>query len=315
MPSMSVRDYSEPEELEAAYVAAKVEITPFGRTPLAARVTRLEFNRLWALRVDESGSRIKWAAQSPNRSFVRFLTQPGADFVIDGTALQPGEIVHLGRGHAYYDRTNGPVHWGAVSLPFEDMAGAATAITCLPFTAPREPVHIAPSPSAMKRLRRLHADALALAHATPRAELTEEAAHSLETSLIDATMDCLRKPDAKEPTWSRQCHAMVMRRFHRVLEASPNRALYLPEVCAAIGVPERTLRLCCQEHLAISPKHYLLLRRMHLAHRVLRRAEASETSVTEIATRFGFWHFGRFAGSYRMVFGEPPSATLMRPGD
>src|SRR3954447_5031468 len=106
-----------------------------------------------------------------------------------------------------------------------------------------------------------------------------------------------------------------MRRFRRLLEANPDRAIYVPEICAAIGVPERTLRLCCQEHLGLSPKHYLTLRRMHLVHRALREAFGDDTTVTEVATRFGFWHFGRFAVTYRLIFGEPPSITLGHPPD
>ena len=56
-----------------------------------------------------------------------------------------------------------------------------------------------------------------------------------------------------------------MRRFRRVVEESPEQPLFIPEICKAIGVSERTLRMCCREHLGMAPKRYLLLRRMHLA--------------------------------------------------
>jgi AraC-like DNA-binding protein len=38
----------------------------------------------------------------------------------------------------------------------------------------------------------------------------------------------------------------------------------------------------------------------------------SDTSVTEVATRFGFSHFGRFSQQYRRCFDETPSETLQR---
>jgi len=63
----------------------------------------------------------------------------------------------------------------------------------------------------------------------------------------------------------------------------------------------------------MSPKQYLILRRMHLARRALRDSAPTGTTVTEIATRHGFWQFGRFAGEYKSLFGEAPSATLHRP--
>jgi transcriptional regulator GlxA family with amidase domain len=104
-----------------------------------------------------------------------------------------------------------------------------------------------------------------------------------------------------------------MRRFRRVVEERSDQPPYLPELCAAIGVPDRTLRLCCQEHLGMGPKRYLVLRRLQLARRALRETASGVATVTEVAGRYGFWHFGRFAGAYRSVFGEMPSTTLHRP--
>jgi AraC-like DNA-binding protein len=103
-----------------------------------------------------------------------------------------------------------------------------------------------------------------------------------------------------------------MRRFENVLKDAEDRPLHLPEVCAAIGVSERTLRLHCLEHLGLSPHRYLLLRRMNQARRALAAADPTMTTVTAVAMRYGFWELGQFSVGYRHIFGEPPSVTLQR---
>ncbi|SCB54958.1 Helix-turn-helix domain-containing protein, partial [Bradyrhizobium shewense] len=87
----------------------------------------------------------------------------------------------------------------------------------------------------------------------------------------------------------------------------------LTEICAAIGVAERTLRASCEEHLGMGPIRFLTLRRMHLVHRALLSAVPSTSTVTRIATDHGFCELGRFAVAYRAAFGESPSETLKRP--
>src|SRR5262249_61219852 len=96
-----------------------------------------------------------------------------------------------------------------------------------------------------------------------------------------------------------------MRRFRRVLEENPEGPLFIPDVCPAIGVSERTLRICCQEHLGPPPKRYLVLRRMSLAQRALRAAEPGATSATAIAPRCGLWGRGGLSGSQARLWSAP----------
>lgn len=312
LPLTSIKTYSDPEQLEAAYTAARVELTPTGRGPFEARVVRLELDRLWVQRIDESTPRIKCAAQSPERAFIRFQTKPGAELVTNGIVLQHSELVYHSRAHCYCEFSSGPLHWAGVSLPAEDMAAMGTSVSGCDLSPPREARHLSPSPETMTRLRRLHAEAGTLVETDPGILETAEVAHGLEQLLIEAVVDCLGGHQAQRPTLARSSQGTVMRRFRRVLEEDPERAFYVPEICVAIGVPERTLRFCCHEQLNMSPKQYLLLRRMHRVHRVLRQSILGQTTVTGVATRFGFWHFGRFASTYRLIFGELPSVTLGR---
>jgi AraC-like DNA-binding protein len=91
----------------------------------------------------------------------------------------------------------------------------------------------------------------------------------------------------------------TVRRFEQLIEANPDKPLSMRAICMAIGVADRTLRLYCQEHLAMSPGRYLWLRRMHLARRALALADPAVTTVTAIANDHGFAELGRFAVAYR----------------
>jgi AraC-like DNA-binding protein len=179
-------------------------------------------------------------------------------------------------------------------------------------TPPKDPLIHTPPASAMMKLQRLHAAVGRLAENAPEIIANPDAARGLEQALIEAVVGCLEDRDDREPRLAQGQHAIVMRRFHRVVEENTGDPLYIPEICKAIGVSESTLRMCCQEHLGISPKRYLLLRRMALTRRALRQAEPDATSVTAIATRYGFWELGRFAVVYQALFGESPSAALHR---
>ena len=133
--------------------------------------------------------------------------------------------------------------------------------------------------------------------------------------LIHAMVGCLAEGAGVEPTTGGRRHDAMMVRFEEFLEANSDRPLYLAEICAAIGVAERTLRAACEEHLGMGPIRFLTLRRMHLVRHALQASDAKEANVTRIVTDHGFWELGRFSVAYRALFGESPSETLRRPAE
>lgn len=87
----------------------------------------------------------------------------------------------------------------------------------------------------------------------------------------------------------------------------------LQPLCGIMGVSERTLRNAFYKVRGMSPKRCMLRMRLVEAHEALRH-RVGYTTVTEVATRCGFFELGRFAQRYKAAFGERPSDTLRMPG-
>jgi TolB-like protein/AraC-like DNA-binding protein/Flp pilus assembly protein TadD len=87
--------------------------------------------------------------------------------------------------------------------------------------------------------------------------------------------------------------------------------LSIADLVSHCAVPERTLQKHFRAFLGMSPLDYWRRLRLAAARNELLRCP-DDASVTEIATRFGFTHLGRFARQYRRRFGEAPSSTLRR---
>jgi AraC-like DNA-binding protein len=198
-----------------------------------------------------------------------------------------------------------------MSLTQEDLAAAGQAIIGRELITPSSLTYrLSPPPAILLRLLNLHKAAGHLAKTAPDILAHPQVARALEQGLVHAMISCVSGEETTDTSSAHHRHAAIMRRFEEVLEANPDRTLYAAELCAASGASDRTLRACCQEHLGMGPMRYLRLRRMHLARRALRMADAAATTVTEVATSYGFWELGRFSVAYRSLFGESPSASL-----
>lgn len=95
-----------------------------------------------------------------------------------------------------------------------------------------------------------------------------------------------------------------------LLRADPAHPWTVGELASKVSVSARSLQQGFRRALDTTPMAYLRTVRLEKVRDDLSHAEAGTDSVTEVATRWGFIHLGRFAAAYRSAFGEHPSATL-----
>lgn len=93
------------------------------------------------------------------------------------------------------------------------------------------------------------------------------------------------------------------------MRAAVCRPISMADLVQHCGVAERTLNKHFRTFLDVSPMRYLRRLRLAAAREALLAGEPG-ISVTEVAKRYEFNHFGRFADQYCRCFGEFPSATL-----
>ena len=92
------------------------------------------------------------------------------------------------------------------------------------------------------------------------------------------------------------------------IDAHCEQALTVRALCAATGLPARTLSRGFRERFGIGPKAYINRVRLCRARRALVHTGPG-TSIADVANEQGFWHLGQFARDYRRLFGELPSQT------
>ena len=81
-------------------------------------------------------------------------------------------------------------------------------------------------------------------------------------------------------------------------------------ITAQFKVSDKTLETSFKSLFGITPKRFKYLLRLNHAHEDLQLADAQTTNVSDIASKWGFSNFGRFAKDYQALFGPLPSKTL-----
>ena len=314
MPWSKVLNFTDPFPYQLAIRAADLELLPTARGEFRANLTQVCMNQLWMQRFHQNLPLVCVGSMKPGRKVISFLTatnQPALHHC--GIDVSPSEII-VNNVDMLHQQAGADFSLGGMSLQNDAFDVACRAISGRACSETTKTHVVRSRPALMSLLVKLHEMVGQLAKATPDILALPEVARALEQELIHLMIRCLTEAASSGMTTGGRRHDAIVARLEEFLEAHPNTPLYLTEICAGIGVAERTLRVACEEHLGMGPIRYLNLRRMHLVRRALLRAGPSKT-VTQVATDHGFWELGRFAVAYRALFGESPSATLHQPSD
>ena len=312
MPSALVQTFTDPDEYAPIGQNSHSRLLTIKRpVNFAAKFTAIELPNTRINHFSDTLPRIARVALVTDRIMFAFLTKPGPGPISGGIELKINNFYQVRcNGQEFYHQTFDASSYVTLSLPPDAMSSLNELASHVPTN--NDLIKYTPPPAALAKLRRLRDAAGCLAEDAPAVIQHPEAARSLEQALIEAMLDCLGGGKSEEDSAAKRQHAVIMRRFDRAIEEHLDEPLYVPELCKAVGASARTLLACCQEHLGMGPKHFLLMRRMNLFRRALRESAPAETTVTKIATQYGFWQFGRLAVEYKALFGEAPSATLAR---
>jgi AraC-like DNA-binding protein len=109
---------------------------------------------------------------------------------------------------------------------------------------------------------------------------------------------------------ARQNH---VRHYHQAMDyinTHLTESLGLETLSREVGVSRRTLEYAFRNVTGVTPCQYIKLRRLAAARKTLAEANPAQTTVTDIASMYGFHHLGAFAHDFKSLFGESPSQIL-----
>jgi AraC-like DNA-binding protein len=312
MPVGAVGRFTDPEYYVANLHVMTVDLVVTGSGQFDGRLTWAQLRHIDLLCAQESLPRIAYVSLQPPAVMATFLMQSGPALLLNGVALQPGEIAFHARGERFHQRTTGAARWGLLAIAPRFASICAAALTGRRFRLPTTGAVFRPPSADMTRFLRLHARVGHLVEVRPARIGHPEVVRAIEQELIDMLMTCFCTGKPRNESAGTRRRADVMARFKHQLAAHPDRLPPMPELCAIIGTSQRHLVACCREFLDMSPNQYHRLRRLNRVRGAILNADPTKAKVSEIARSHHFTELGRFAASYREAFGERPSMTLLR---
>jgi AraC family ethanolamine operon transcriptional activator len=141
----------------------------------------------------------------------------------------------------------------------------------------------------------------------PFAVVSPRGRREVENAVLDTLLSSVLDRSRPEGTRVRQ---KIARKAEEYLRTCCRDPISISDLCAAVGATRRTLHLGFIELYGVPPMHYLRAIRLGGVRDDLTNARGRDLRVSDVAMKWGFEHFGRFALAYRDFFGAVPSADV-----
>jgi AraC-like DNA-binding protein len=312
MAGSGIQVFTDPEDYRRCVPGAQIGLVLTGGEEFRVRVTWASLPSLSLACVEERAPRVAFVVPSTTSVLLSFPLGGDPLQYWNGVSLARGEFALHAVGEAFHLRSIGPARWGLISLARRDFSAQGRALLGTPLLPPKTMNLLQLPLEDATRIRRMHNQAVRLAATKPDLMCHREVARSLDQDLLLALISGLGAARASGRAASKKRHAEIMLRFEEAIASHSDRPPRMHELSAAVGVPQRTLRMYCRIFLGRSPADYMRLRRLTLVRSALMRNAHDLPSIAALARQFGFAEPGRFAVAYRALFGESPSATLQR---
>ncbi len=300
------RIITEPDGFDDAVTGIDLRVDFQKRQERASRVEQFQ-SASWALDFGEANvrTRVRGVLRDGWGSFCLPLG-PG-DSIWNGQHSPPGTLSLLPPFDEVDGRTSAGYSWLTVAVP-PDVWNRCLALAGRE-DAPEKLSVLRIPPAALAQLMdrfRMCRSELGKAAANPaQAGCAAERTAALVSDAFTAA--CEQGCGSGMTNGSLRNRARIARRAEAWMRDHLDATFQVPDLCIAMRVSRRELEYAFRTTFEVSPRAHLEMLRMNAIRRSIMRN--GDKTLIDIAHAHGVTHLGRFAASYRALFGEKPSET------
>jgi AraC-like DNA-binding protein len=247
---------------------------------------------------------------SPEQICLGFTPRTEKAAWCNGFCVAKGEILCFTEGAELQFRNAPRTTWQALLIDRRELQEVATILAGQPLELPeRGTLNFKSQDQAISLSSVIE---VALSDLAAAGTLTGPAAASLCEEIVNEFVRATANTDNCSRDSQRNFAGYrfaAMRRAEEFLRDNMDSPFSSRGLCSATRMSERSIEMLFKEAYGISPRTWSQIARLNAARQDLLESDIEDVRVSDVAVRWGFFHFGRFSAAYRQLFGELPSVT------